>query len=100
MTLELCYTVEAGEDLIRIWSHVAADSPRAAGRLLDTIETRCESLRDFPLMGPSRDDLRPGFRMLGVGEYIIVYRAMQGRVEIVRVLHGRRDLDDVFTVTE
>jgi toxin ParE1/3/4 len=57
-------------------------------------------LRDFPLMGPSRDDLRPGFRMLVAGEYVILYRAMQDRVEIIRVLHGRRDLDGLFTVTE
>lgn len=96
MTLELRYTVEAGEDLIAIWNHIAAESSKAADRVLSTIEAKCDRLRDFPLIGPSRDDLRPGFRMLVADEYVILYRAMRDRIEIIRVLHGKRDLDGLL----
>ncbi len=93
MKLILQYSIEAGNDLAAIWEHVASNNMSAADRILDTIETSCDRLRDFPHMGPSREDLRPGLRMLVLTEYVVLYRSLEDRIQIVRVVHGRRDLD-------
>ena len=44
-------------------------------------------------MGRSRDDLRPGLRSFTVGEYVIFYIIEHEDVEILRVLHGRQDIE-------
>ncbi len=94
---ELVISEEATEDLIAIWSHVAADSVPAADRLLRTIEEKANRLRDHPLSGRERPDIRPNVRALVHGPYLIFYRfdPSADRVDVVRVLHGMRDLPDV-----
>jgi toxin ParE1/3/4 len=85
-------TRRARQDLIEIWEHVAADNPAAADALLDRIDDACSRLIDHPRLGPARDDIRPGLRYLVVGDYLVLYRIIDEGIEIVRVVHGRRDL--------
>ena len=47
-------------------------------------------------MGPMRDELAPGLQSFPVGKYLIFYRKMKGGIEIIRVLHGARNLPEVF----
>jgi len=35
-------------------------------------------------------------RSIAVRPHVIFYRVQDGSAEIVRVLHGRRDLDEIF----
>jgi toxin ParE1/3/4 len=72
-------THRARQDLIEIWEHVAADNPAAADALLDHIEKTCSQLIDHPRLGPARDDIRPGFRYLIVGDYVALYRIIDSR---------------------
>jgi toxin ParE1/3/4 len=65
----------------------------AADRVLDEIEGKFDALGDFPEIGVARDDVRPGLRMLVSGAYVILYRVGADGVDIVRVVHGRRDLE-------
>jgi toxin ParE1/3/4 len=46
-------------------------------------------------MGATRDDIRPGLRMLISREYLVLYRVLDEEIEVVRVVHGRRDLEAV-----
>ena len=85
-------TRRARQDLIEIRDHVAADNPAAADALLDRIDDACSRLNEHPRLGPARDDIRPGLRYLIVGDYVVLYRLLDDGVEIVRVVHGRRDL--------
>jgi toxin ParE1/3/4 len=89
-------TRRARRDLIGIWQHVAPDNLAAADALLDRIDDKCALLAENPQLGPSRDDIRPGLRYLVVGEHLILYRIVEEGVEIVRVVHGRRDLFNLF----
>lgn len=82
----------ARQDLIDIWDHVAADKPDAADTVLDRIDDACLGLLEYPRLGPARDDIRPGLRYRIVGEYVVLYRITGKDIEIVRVVHGRRDL--------
>ncbi|RYZ14625.1 MAG: type II toxin-antitoxin system RelE/ParE family toxin [Alphaproteobacteria bacterium] len=51
-----------------------------------------QPLPDFPELGVSRDDIRPGLRMIVIGDYLVLYQLQPGLIEIVRVVHGHRDL--------
>ncbi len=89
-------TRRARLDLLDIWRHVAVDDPDAADRLLDALDARCARLAEHPHLGPSRDDIRLGLRYLVEGEYLILYRIVDEGVEIVRVVHARRNLPGLF----
>jgi toxin ParE1/3/4 len=89
-------TPAAVEDLIGIWSFIDKHSTEAADRMLDCIEAAYERLGDFPEGGRRRDDLLSGLRSLPVGRYIIFYRRTEDGIEVVRVLHGARDLPRLF----
>lgn len=82
----------ARRDLIEIWRDIWLDHPEAADSQLDRINESCFRLIRHPEMGPARDDIRPVLRHLVVGQYLIMYRAVDDGIEVVRVIHGRRDL--------
>jgi len=90
---------DAEADLDDIWLHVARESGsiEIADRLVDTITERFFVLASFPFMGRSRDeDLGPHCRSLAIGEYVIVHCVENDAALILRVVHGRRDLDTLF----
>lgn len=89
-------TAQAEEDLIEIWIYIAQDNPRAADRVLDEIEQRFFALVENPLMGRLRPDIAPELRYFVVGNYLILYRTISDGIQIVRVVHGARDLPNLF----
>jgi toxin ParE1/3/4 len=46
-----------------------------------------------PFSGAPRDDMAPGIRHLVVGDYLTLYRVRGDAIEIVRVLHGHRNIE-------
>ncbi|WP_112309341.1 type II toxin-antitoxin system RelE/ParE family toxin [Pseudogemmobacter bohemicus] len=86
----------AREDLIAIWTHIAADDPAAADRVLDRLDEAASHLAQNPQMGPARDDIRPGLSYLVSGSYLLLYRITDDGIKIVRAVHGRRDLYGLF----
>jgi toxin ParE1/3/4 len=55
-----------------------------------------EHLTDRALMWRKRDDVAPGLRSVLRHPYVIFYRVNNGSIEVVRVLHGRRNFTAVF----
>ena len=49
-----------------------------------------------PGIGRARPELRPDLRSFAVGRYVIFYRATREGIEVVRVIHGMRDIDRIF----
>jgi toxin ParE1/3/4 len=91
--LKIERTDKADEDLIDIWIAIATHNPAAADRILDSIESRWQQLSRHPYSGVARDDIAPGIRHLVAGVYLTLYRVKADRIEIIRVLHGRRKID-------
>jgi toxin ParE1/3/4 len=89
-------TPRADQDLEELWFFIAQDDPAAADRWLDTLEAKIGLLADNPLMGPARPDIARELRYHPVGNHLLLYRVIQGGIEIVRVVHGARDLLDRF----
>jgi toxin ParE1/3/4 len=89
-------TPRADQDLEELWFFIAQDDPAAADRWIDTLEEKIRLLADNPLMGPARPDIARELRYHPVGNHLLLYRVIQGGIEIVRVVHGARDLLDLF----
>ena len=90
---------QAATDLDDIWYYVAKESGsvEAANRLTDSIAERFFLLAGHPYLGRPRDeDLGVGSRSFPVGEYVIVYFVVDKDVLILRVVHGRRDMEELF----
>lgn len=86
---------QAEADLADIADYVAQDSPVAALRLIERIEKACAMIGDEPLLGPARPEIAATARTWVVGKYLILYRPIPAGVEIVRVIHGARNLDEL-----
>ena len=89
----------AESDLDEIWIYTAKESGsiEIANRLTDTIAERFHAIGRFPRIGRSRElEFGPGHRSLAVGEYVIVYYFEGDDALILRVVHGRRDLEMLF----
>ena len=86
---------KAEADRLQIWLYVARDSPRAADRLLDQIETQCRLLADNPRLGRARPEVAPEARAWIVGRYLVLYREQDDGIEVVRVVHGARRVEQI-----
>jgi len=90
--VQIRFSTRAQFDLKGIWLFVHADNPTAADIILMSLEHRMNQLRDHPFSGPARHDLGPGIRHLVANQYLILYRATENHILIVRVFHGSRRL--------
>jgi toxin ParE1/3/4 len=86
----------AERDLEAILDYLDERSPRAAERLTAQIEEKCRLLGQFPGMGRARDELAPGLRSVVVEQYILFYRITTDAVQVVRILHGSRDIENII----
>jgi len=93
-------TPQANADLDGIWDYIAPHNLAAADRLIDRIVECCDDLAGNPRMGTVCGHLAPGLpsdlRQFPVGNYVIFYRAIDDGIAVYRVLHGRRDIPQVF----
>jgi len=86
----------ASADLEEIWLYIAQDDPDAADRFIRTIVSRFPTLASMPRMGRHGEELSAELRSFPVDNFVIFYRPMDGGIEVVRVLHGARDLPPLF----
>ena len=89
-------TRSAERDITDIWDHVSEDNLDAADRLLDRFYERFRLLAANPHLGPVHPQLDCEIRHAVVGVYVILYEPSNEGVLILRVLHGRRDIPQVF----
>lgn len=85
-------TRRARRDLDDIWFYIARDNPERADQFVDSIVVKCESISESPYMGRARPELGSGVRSLPHEEYIIYYRVSGDGIDVLRVIHGARDI--------
>lgn len=84
----------ARQDLAEIGRYIAekSQSRETALRFLDNVSTRCELYASQPALGEHCPDLGANVRQFAVGNYIVFYEGMADGIQILRVLHGSRDV--------
>ncbi|MGN6122280.1 MAG: type II toxin-antitoxin system RelE/ParE family toxin [Sphingomonas oligoaromativorans] len=87
----------AQADLIEIGDFIAQDNPERAHSFIAEIETMIvDQVAVRPASFPARHDLAPGLRIARHGRYLIFFTHEADRVEVIRVLHGARNLPLLF----
>ena len=91
---------KAEDDLLDIWLYIAEDNTQAADRVLRSINEKCQLLSQNSKLGPARPDIAPEMRYFVVGSYLVLYREIAEGIEVVRVLHGARNLNALFDMDD
>jgi len=92
----LLITPRATLDLIEIWSYIADDSVENADIFVDQLYEAMHKLCRHPGMGRQREELAPRLQSFPFRRYVIFYRGDSNALEVVRVLHGARDVESSF----
>ena len=86
----------AKADIFDIWAYIPEDSEDAADRVEQAIYAACEFVAESPMRGHSRQDFtsRPlrFWTLARYPNYTVVYRPGTSPLQIVAVLHGKRNL--------
>jgi toxin ParE1/3/4 len=86
----------ADADLAQIKHYLAKRSPAAVLSLSHELDRTFQNLSDFPFIGRKRPTLGDEIRSISIHPYVVFYMVEADCVVIVRVLHGRRDIDAEF----
>jgi toxin ParE1/3/4 len=90
-------TDRAIDDLADIHSYIAERNPAAAENLVAAITTKIVSLAASGNIGSPRDNILPGLRAFPFRQRCIYFRVSDGDLQVLRILHGRRDITaDLF----
>lgn len=90
-------TPAARADLLDIFDYIAQDNPDAARRVISEIRAAMRKLAERPEMGHFRRDLATEpLRFWPVYSYLIIYRPEARPLQVVRVLHGARDVRQIL----
>ena len=76
-----------------------AASPEIAERYTNSIVAYCESLKDFPLRGTRRDDVRPGIRITNYKKRAVIAFAVEAeQISIIGIYYGGQDYETVLQI--
>ncbi len=90
-------SVQARTDLREGLRYVAENSSiQNARRLRQRFQRRFPLLAAQPFVGRERPELGSDLRSFPVSSFVIIYRPTDDGVEIVRVVHARRDIQALF----
>jgi toxin ParE1/3/4 len=92
---------EAINDLNEIWHYTAHKwSVEQANRYYDLIFEEIRYISKEPLSGRAINDIRQGYRVSKVKSHLIFYKPAIDRVEVVRILHQRMDIEGHLGIKE
>ena len=101
--MKIILSPEAVADLDEIHTYIHGFNPDAARRLLDAAFETFDLLARAPEIGQPRSFSNPrlhdmrSFIIRQFRNYVVFYRVTSERMEIVRVLHGARDMAALFS---
>lgn len=97
---------QAERDLLGYYVYIGERNPDAADRFLRAAQDAIERLAAMPGTGAPRKFPNPelaGIRSLpirGFENYLIFYLPTDEGIDVLRVIHGARDLDRIFAGDE
>ena len=102
MNRRVSWHLRAEEDLAEAHAFLGTDSPASAERFLDAVEQAIAVLLSTPRAGRSREFRSPrahGMRswvVSGFESYLLFYRPRPEGIEVVRIIHGARDIPSLL----
>ena len=96
MSRRFILSPDAQRDYEEIWDYIAADSVLAADNVVDTFTEKFALIATQSDIGKSHPELGEGLRAFRASRYMIFYRKIEDGIEVVRVIHGARDIPSLF----
>ena len=91
----LYWTRQSREDLRAVRDFIARDAPATASVFVRQLRQSVGRLREFPYSGQVVPELgREEIREVLRGNYRLIYRVSDGRIDILAVYHSSRILDE------
>lgn len=93
MARKVIWSFEATADLEAIADYIARDSSSYAASFVLEVREASRSLNEFSERGRIVPELsNPSIRELFIKNYRLIYRIEESRVDILGLIHGKRDL--------
>jgi len=101
MTFQILLTDDASRDLEELYDYIAShDEPSKADYVLDQIEKTFSSLSENPERGAYPKELLAiglrEYREIFFKPYRIIYRVVGGKVYVMVIVDGRRDMQTLL----
>ncbi len=94
---QILFTPLATEDLREIWVYLAENAgSETANKFLSAVKKKCETVAEFPEIGRVRHEYLVNLRSFPFGNYIIFYLPLDKGIEVLRIIHGSRDIQQIF----
>ena len=97
---EILWTQSARDDLLEIAKYIARDSVDIALKKIALVEEKVNSLRLFPFEGKIIPELEEyddeKYKQIIIYPWRIIYKINLSSIEILMVIDGRRDLQDIL----
>jgi toxin ParE1/3/4 len=91
------FTPLATEDLQQIWDFLAEKAgTQTAYKFLVAIRDKCQMLAEFPDSGRARHEFIINLRSFPFKNYVIFYMPQDGGIEVLRIVHSSRDMQQIF----
>ena len=95
----LKYLQSAKQDFVHILRYITMESGSLTigQQFVADLRQKCRHLASLPgHLGRPRPELRPDIRSFAFRGYVIFFRYVEDRLEIVNVFEGHRDIDQHF----
>ena len=87
---------KASQDLLEIIDYFVRVNIDAGDNFVEKFDQKCKYLAKFPNMGRSYGNIKPDLRGVPLDNYIILYRVIDSKIEIVRIVSGYQNLESLF----
>jgi toxin ParE1/3/4 len=94
--MQVVLTARAEADLEEIFDYIRQDSTINAASYIRQLQAKIRRIARAPRIYAARDSIVPGLRVAAHGHHLIFFRLQGSYIEIVRVIHGARDLNRLF----
>jgi toxin ParE1/3/4 len=90
----VAWTPAAEQDLEMILLYIGREqqSPSAAARVIRELTEMAETYAAQPLLAATRPEFGSLVRAFHVHRYVVIYRPTENGIEVLRVVHGSRDI--------
>ena len=92
----LLITLEASRDLSEISDYFLAQNVDAGDRFVEAFGKKYQHLAQYPYLGRSYSQFSLNLHGVPLMGYIIFYQIVGDSIEILRVISGYRNLQEVF----
>lgn len=103
MPHEIFKRPQAERDIEECFVFIAEDNLDTGVYFLAAVEDSLEQIAKFPLIGKQRNFADKQFqnvrmwRVKGFESYLIFYAVTENQIEMIRLLHSSRDIEDLFS---